>query len=75
MLLQRHCPDGVAGVGIAGAVWEQAGGDAVTFPCLFPTLSSQGPLYGSHFYLCFLPLSLSLLLSRFLLSPSRQYVG
>lgn len=74
-LLQRHCPAGAAGAGIAGAVWEQAGGDAVTFPCLFPTLSSRRPLCGSHFYLCFLPFSLSPLLSRFLLSPSRQYVG
>lgn len=63
LLLQSRGPAGVAGAGIAGAVWELAGGDAVTFPCLFPTLSSWGPLCGSHFYLVFLPLCLSLLLS------------
>lgn len=56
-------PDGVAGAGTARVVWEQAGADAVTFPCLFPTLSSRGPLCGSHFYLVLIPLSLSLLLS------------
>lgn len=52
---QRHCLDGAAAAGIAGAVWEQAGGDAVTFLCLFLTLSSWAPLCGSHFYLFFSP--------------------
>lgn len=61
-LLQCHCPAGAARAGMGRVVWEQAGGDAVTFPCLFPTLSSWGPSCGSHFYLFFLPLSLSLLL-------------
>lgn len=61
--MQHHCLDDAATAGIAGVVWEQAGVDAVTFLCLFLTLSSWGPLCGSHFYLFFLPLTLSLLLS------------
>lgn len=32
LLLQSRGPAGVAGAGIAGAVWELAGGDAVTVP-------------------------------------------
>lgn len=55
LFLQCHCLDGKSRAGIAGAVWEHAGGDAVTFPCLFPTLSSWGPLCRSHFYLFFHP--------------------